>query len=290
MPRGVGPDHGVQDREELSHARGERHVLGLAGRAEPMVEGPDYGIASGADQRSHEEGRAHGRPTAPDQALAFERPTVAGKGRHPDQSRNLFTGQRPELRELADERAAENRATTGRRAQEIVLGAPHRAGFDGGIQIPIDILQLAVEPVDVLSDSTAHGRQRMFEPIALGHEHREHLAPPGQQRVERDRRLSGLFSPVTTEAQQAAKIARIGYLGDNPGTSPHAKDAFLQGLRDLSYVEGRNFVIEYRFAEGKAERLRALAAELVALKVDVIVVGGTPATHSKRSNRRGFPG
>jgi hypothetical protein len=52
--------------------------------------------------------------------------------------------------------------------------------------------------------------------------------------------------------------------------------AFLQGLRDLGYVEGRNVVIEYRDAEGKFERLPARAAELVALNVDVIVAGGTP--------------
>src|SRR5882672_4811839 len=80
-----------------------------------------------------------------------------------------------------------------------------------------------------------------------------------------------LAAPLAAEAQQAAKIARIGHLSPNLAASPHLRDAFLQGLRDLGYVEGRNFVIEYRDAEGKVERLPALAAELVALKVDVIV-------------------
>jgi len=80
-----------------------------------------------------------------------------------------------------------------------------------------------------------------------------------------------LAAPLAAEAQQAAKIARIGYLAPNPGADPHVKEAFRQGLRDLGYVEGRNVVIEYRDAEGKSERLPALAAELVALKVDVIV-------------------
>jgi putative ABC transport system substrate-binding protein len=88
--------------------------------------------------------------------------------------------------------------------------------------------------------------------------------------------LGGLLSPVAAEAQQAAKVARIGWLTDNPATSPHLREAFLQGLRDLAYVEGRNVAIEYRDAEGKPERLPALAAELVALKVDVIVALGTP--------------
>jgi putative ABC transport system substrate-binding protein len=87
--------------------------------------------------------------------------------------------------------------------------------------------------------------------------------------------LVGLLSPVVTEAQQAAKVARIGYLVTNLAVNPHLHEAFRQGLRDLGYVEGRNLVIEYRDAKGKPERLPALAAELVALKVDVIV---TPST------------
>jgi putative ABC transport system substrate-binding protein len=88
--------------------------------------------------------------------------------------------------------------------------------------------------------------------------------------------LSLLAAPLAAEAQQAAKVARIGHLSPNLAASPNLRDAFLQGLRDHGYVEGRNVVIEYRDAEGKLERLPALAAELVALKVDVILAeGGT---------------
>jgi len=79
-----------------------------------------------------------------------------------------------------------------------------------------------------------------------------------------------LAAPLAPEAQQAAKVPRIGFLTGNLAANPQAREAFLQGLRDLGYVEGRNVVIEYRDAEGKYERLPALAAELVALKVDVI--------------------
>ena len=86
-----------------------------------------------------------------------------------------------------------------------------------------------------------------------------------------------LTAPFAAEAQQAAKVARLGFLALNPAANPHLHEAFRQGLRDLGYVEGRNLVIEYRDAEGKLERLPALAAELVALKVDVIVAGGTLA-------------
>jgi putative ABC transport system substrate-binding protein len=96
--------------------------------------------------------------------------------------------------------------------------------------------------------------------------------------------------PLAAEAQQAAKIARIGYLSPNLAFSPHTHEAFRQGLRDLGYVEGRNLAIEYRDAEGKAERLPALAAELVALKVDVIVTGGgTPTALAAKQATRTIP-
>src|SRR6266545_3145453 len=96
-------------------------------------------------------------------------------------------------------------------------------------------------------------------------------------------------APLAAEAQQAAKVARIGYLSPNLASSPHLRDAFLQGLRDLGYVEGRNVVIEYRNAEGKVERLPALAAELVALKVDVIVAPSKVATLAARQATRTLP-
>jgi putative ABC transport system substrate-binding protein len=100
-----------------------------------------------------------------------------------------------------------------------------------------------------------------------------------------------LAAPLVAEAQQAAKVARIGYLtGTNLAANPHLHEAFRQGLRDLAYVEGRNLVIEYRDAEGKPERLPALAAELVALKVDVIVTGGgTPTALAAKQATRTLP-
>jgi len=101
--------------------------------------------------------------------------------------------------------------------------------------------------------------------------------------------LGLLASPLAAEAQPAAKIARIGYLSPNLAFSPHTHEAFRQGLRDLGYVEGRNLVIEYRDAEGKFERLPALAAELVALKVDVIVAPNTVAALAAKQATRTLP-
>jgi putative tryptophan/tyrosine transport system substrate-binding protein len=99
--------------------------------------------------------------------------------------------------------------------------------------------------------------------------------------------LSLLAAPLVAEAQQVAKIPRIGYLATSLATNPDQQEAFLRGLRDLGYVEGRNVVIEYRDAEGKLERLPALAAQLVALKVDVIVAaaGTLPALAAKQASR-----
>jgi putative tryptophan/tyrosine transport system substrate-binding protein len=101
-----------------------------------------------------------------------------------------------------------------------------------------------------------------------------------------NRRITGvvlgamlLAESLSAEAQQPTKIARIGYLTLGfPSTSPARTEAFRQGLRELGYVEGKNIVIEYRYAEGKADQLAGLAAELVRLKVDIIVTGGPTAT------------
>ena len=78
-------------------------------------------------------------------------------------------------------------------------------------------------------------------------------------------------SPLAAWAQQAGKLYRIGFLWDGPAVFPDAIEAFRAGLRDLGYVEGRNIAIEYRWAEGKPERMREFAEELVRLKVDVIM-------------------
>jgi putative ABC transport system substrate-binding protein len=99
-----------------------------------------------------------------------------------------------------------------------------------------------------------------------------------------------LAAPLAAEAQQAAKVARIGYLASNLAASPLAPEAFRQGLHDLGYVEGRNLVIEYRDAEGTLERLPALAAELVALNVDVIFAeGGTRSALAAKQATRTLP-
>jgi putative ABC transport system substrate-binding protein len=85
------------------------------------------------------------------------------------------------------------------------------------------------------------------------------------------------------EAQQPAKIPRIGYLTNASLSALEARtEAFRQGLRELGYVEGKNILIEWRSPEGKVDRLAALAAELVRLKVDVIVTTGASVTRAAK--------
>ncbi|MGH7771671.1 MAG: ABC transporter substrate-binding protein [Candidatus Binatia bacterium] len=91
------------------------------------------------------------------------------------------------------------------------------------------------------------------------------------------------------EAQQPKKVPRIGYLASSLSAIASRTEAFRQGLRELGYVEGKNIVIEWRSAEGKADRLPALAAELVRLKVDVIITAGPPATRAVKEATSTIP-
>jgi len=92
------------------------------------------------------------------------------------------------------------------------------------------------------------------------------------------------------EAQQPKKVPRIGILSSgSPSSSKEVVEPLEQGLRDLGYIEGQNITIEHRYAEGMAERLPDLAAELVQLKVDVIVVSGSPSTQAAMNATKTIP-
>jgi ABC-type uncharacterized transport system substrate-binding protein len=103
-------------------------------------------------------------------------------------------------------------------------------------------------------------------------------------------KIATLFLPMfflaafhTAQAQQSGKVPRIGllFVGES---SPHSSnlEAFRQGLRDLGYVEGKNITLEFRYADGKMERLPQLAEELVRLPVDLIVTATSPAIHAAK--------
>ena len=102
-----------------------------------------------------------------------------------------------------------------------------------------------------------------------------------------------LAAPLTVEAQPAGKVYRIGFLGDvgdsATGPTTSVQRAFRAGLNELGYLEGRDFVMEYRWAEGHNERLPALAADLVRAKVNVLVTAGTPGTTAAKQATQTIP-
>ena len=102
--------------------------------------------------------------------------------------------------------------------------------------------------------------------------------------------LLAVFLPAGSWAQQTGKIFRIGFL-DNSTASDSAVlvEAFRQELRKLGWVEGKNIVIEYRFTEGKSDRLPELAAELVRLKVDLVVTTTAPSTSAAKKATTTIP-
>ncbi len=105
--------------------------------------------------------------------------------------------------------------------------------------------------------------------------------------------LAGAFAvPLAAEAQPAGKVPKIGMLSTTPLEHPQARagfDQFRQALGELGYVEGRNIVIEHRSAEGRVERFPALAAEMVRLRVDLIVVFSTPSARAARNETSTIP-
>ena len=96
--------------------------------------------------------------------------------------------------------------------------------------------------------------------------------------------------PLLLYAQPLGRVARIGFLGSASATgSARSVEALRTGLRDLGYVEGRNIVIDFRWAEGKYDRLSELVAELIRVNVDVIVTHGTPGTRTAKTATSTIP-
>src|SRR5262245_15613648 len=95
----------------------------------------------------------------------------------------------------------------------------------------------------------------------------------------------------SAEAQQPTKVPRIGYLSSvDPATDSARAEGIRLALRELGYIEGQNIAIEYRYAEGKLDRLAKLAAEMVRLKVDIIVAsGGVSAARDAKNATKTIP-
>jgi len=102
--------------------------------------------------------------------------------------------------------------------------------------------------------------------------------------------LGLLAAPLAADAQPAGRTVTIGYLGNSsPSLESNLVEAFREGLRQLGYVEGRNLIIKYEWAEGQQERFAVLAAELVRMKPDVILTAGTPGTLAAKQATQSIP-
>jgi len=99
-----------------------------------------------------------------------------------------------------------------------------------------------------------------------------------------------MLAVAVAEAQQPKKVPRIGYLtGASPSFEAHRLEGFRQGLRDLSYIEGKNILVEYRYAEGNLDRIPGLVAELVQLKIDALVTGNFQAIRTAKQATKTIP-
>ena len=93
-----------------------------------------------------------------------------------------------------------------------------------------------------------------------------------------------------TEAQQPGKVPRIGFVfGGDPSNTGPSVEAFRQGMHELGYVEGKNIQVEYRYIEGKSERIPSLVTELIQLKVDVLVTAALSATRVAKKETKTIP-
>ena len=103
--------------------------------------------------------------------------------------------------------------------------------------------------------------------------------------------IGGLISaPIAARAQQSRKLPTIGFLGPNTSSlDSNRVGTFVQRLRELGWIEGRNVVIEYRWAGGRIEHLGEFAAEFVRLKVDVIVTSATPPVIAAKKATQSYP-
>ncbi len=102
--------------------------------------------------------------------------------------------------------------------------------------------------------------------------------------------LGAVLAPLVADAQAPTKVARIGWMSrGNPTASDPAMDAFRQGMRELGYMEGQNFVMEPRYADGKSELMPEQAAELERAGVDVIIAGPFEALQAAKQSTSRVP-
>src|SRR5918993_22668 len=178
-PRSTIPHHGVEDREQLPHARHQRHLLGLARLNEALVELPDEGVVLRGDHGAHVECGPHPRPATPHLSLASYPTGVAVERSYAYQGREALVGDGPQLGKLGQEGAGERRSDTGDTAQEGLILTPDGARLENLFELEVGAGKLLLKPPHMRPNTPLNwsGDYRR-ETIVLSDEHADQLAAP----------------------------------------------------------------------------------------------------------------
>src|SRR5215217_1536217 len=179
-PNSTIPHHSVEDREQLPHARHQRHLLGLARLKEALVELLDGGVVAGGDQRSHVQGGPHWSSAAPHLSLAASLPGVAVEGGHPYQGAQTLVSERAQFGQFGQKRASEYRTHAGDAPQERLVRLEDGARFDGLVEVPIGARKLLLKPLHVRPDTLGYCFGSHLEAVVLRDEHLQDLASSGK--------------------------------------------------------------------------------------------------------------
>jgi len=226
IPRAAVSDHGVEDREELSHAGDLGDFRRFSFGSEPVVKEADDGIPLGGRPDAEVEGGPNRSASTPDHPLTTHLATIPGEGSHTDQGGDLSMREATELRELGDQGAREIGTDPGDALQEITLGGPEGTVADHGVKILIHIVKLTFEPTDVLPDPFLDGLESKAKAVLLGRDHVDDLAPAGYDRFQGTGFVAGQLPhgrPHTgSEQSQSTSIdgIRLGELARALGEVP----------------------------------------------------------------------
>ena len=150
-------EHGVENREQFSHAGGQGELLRLAGREEPLVEGPNQRVVSCRGQGRHVERGPYLGPSAPNRALAPQGAAVAVEGSHSHQGRDLLAVETPNSGRLARRVVLTTGPTPGALLRRSSFSRHRGLSPDHPGEIPVGLFEIALQPLDVGEDSPAHG-------------------------------------------------------------------------------------------------------------------------------------
>ena len=179
------PHQGVEDGEQLPHARHQSNLLGFAGRKQPLVKLLDGGIVAGGDQGAHVEGRPHRSPSSPHLSLTTSLPGVPVEGSHSHEGAQTLVGELSQLGQLGQKSASQDRTDSGNALEQCLILLESGAGVDGPVEVGVGAGELLFEPLDMCPDSLLECRRGDLKAVVLGDEHRENLASSGEKSLQK---------------------------------------------------------------------------------------------------------